>query len=158
GRKIEERGAGGLDHLAYARPFVAGEVVHNDDGLVWQFGDEDLFDIGLEGITIDRTIEHPGLDDAARGQSGDAGCCFPMAVRNAGPQTFATPATAMSSRHVGRCPGLVNEDEPIPIELVLALTPGLALRQDIRAILLCGMGGLFLRVILWRSKNRRIVP
>jgi hypothetical protein len=24
--------------------------------------------------------------------------------------------------------------------------------------LFCGMGGLFLRVILWRSKKRRIVP
>ena len=81
-----------------------------------------------------------------------------MAVRNAGPQAFAARAAAMGPRHVGRCPGLVNEDEPVPIELVLALTPGLALRQDIRAILLCGMGGLFLRVILWRSKNRRIVP
>jgi hypothetical protein len=53
----------------------------------------------------------------------------------------------MSSRHVGR-PGLVNEDEPIPVELALALAPGLASLQDVQAILLCGMGDLFLRVIL----------
>jgi hypothetical protein len=37
-RKIEERSAGRLDHLAYARPFVAGEVIHDDDGVVWKLG------------------------------------------------------------------------------------------------------------------------
>lgn len=71
-----------------------------------------------------------------------------MAVRNGGSQTFAALASAMCSRHVGRCPSLINEDEPVPIELALALTPGLPPRQDIRTILLCGMGGLFLRVML----------
>ena len=81
-----------------------------------------------------------------------------MAVRNAGPQAFAALATAMCSRHVGRCPGLVDEDEPVTIELALALAPGFPPRQDIRAILLGGMGGLFLRVMLWRSKKRRTVP
>ena len=81
-----------------------------------------------------------------------------MAVWDGGPQAFTALAAAMCSRHVGRCPGFINKDEPVPIELTLALTPGLPSRQDIRAILLCGMGGLFLRVILWRSKKRRIVP
>lgn len=71
-----------------------------------------------------------------------------MTVRNTGPQTFAALAATMRSGHVGRCPSLVNEDEPIPVKLALALTPGLALLQDIRTILLRGMGGLFLRVIL----------
>ena len=79
-------------------------------------------------------------------------------MRNGGPQAFAALAAAMCSRHVGRCPGFINKDQSVPIELTLALTPGLASRQDIRAILLCGMGSLFLRVILWRSKKRRIVP
>ena len=67
GRKIEECCAGGFDHLAYARPFVAGEVIHDDNRILWKFGDEHLFHIGLEGITVNRAIEHPGRDDAARG-------------------------------------------------------------------------------------------
>lgn len=158
GRKIQERSAGRLDQLAYAWPFVAGEIVHDDDGAIWKLRDQHLFDIGLEGIAVDGAIEHPGRDDAARGEGGNAGCCFPVAMRNAGPQAFSAQASTMCSRHVGRCPGLVDEDEPIPVEFALALAPGLASRQDIRAILLCGMGGLFLRVILWRSKKRRIVP
>lgn len=81
-----------------------------------------------------------------------------MAVWNGGSQTFAALAAAMCSRHVGRRPGLINEDEPVTIELALALAPGFPPRQDIRAILLGGMGGLFLRVMLWRPKKRRIVP
>lgn len=46
---------------------MAGEVVHDDDGEGWKLWYEDLFDIGLEGIAVDGTIEHPGCDDAARG-------------------------------------------------------------------------------------------
>jgi len=69
-----------------------------------------------------------------------------------------SPRGHVCSRHVGRCPGLIDEDEAITIELALALAPSLPPHQDIRAILLRGMGGLFLRVMLWRSKKRRIVP
>ena len=91
-------------------------------------------------------------------RGGYAGCCFPVAVRNGGSQTFAALAAAMCSRHVGRCPGFIDEDEPVPVEIALALAPGFSPHHDIRAILLCGMGCLFLRVMLWRSKKRRIVP
>src|SRR5215216_617047 len=72
-------------------------------------------------------------------------------VRRAGSGHVFAPCWSMPR-------SLINEDEPVPIELALALTPGFPLRQDIRAILLCGMGGLFLRVMLWRSKKRRTVP
>jgi hypothetical protein len=71
-----------------------------------------------------------------------------VAVWDGGPQPFAALAATVCSRHVGRCPSLINEDEPVPIELTLARTPSPPPRQDIRAILLCGMGSLFLRVIL----------
>ncbi|MGY3238170.1 transposase-like protein [Bradyrhizobium sp. USDA 4472] len=40
-----------------------------------------------------------------------------MAARNGGLQTFAALAAAMCSRHVGRCPGLIDEDEAVTIEL-----------------------------------------
>ena len=51
---------------------MAGEVIHDDDGAIWKIGDQYLFDIGLEGIAVDGTIEHPGRDDAARGEGGNA--------------------------------------------------------------------------------------
>lgn len=67
GRKIKEGCAGSLDRLADARPFVAGEVVHDHDGIGWKLGDEHLFDIGLEGLAVDGAIKYPGSDDATGG-------------------------------------------------------------------------------------------
>jgi hypothetical protein len=44
-------------------------------------------------------------------------------------------------------PGLVDEDEPLRVEVRLGLEPGLAPLQDVGAILFAGVRGLFLRVI-----------
>lgn len=52
----------------------------------------------------------------------------------------------------------VDEHQPLGIEVDLAVEPGLPSLQDVGAVLLRGVGGLFLRVIPWRAKKRRIVP
>ena len=44
-------------------------------------------------------------------------------------------------------PGLVDEDEALGIEVELPFEPLLAPLQDIRAVLLAGVTGLFFRVI-----------
>jgi hypothetical protein len=81
-----------------------------------------------------------------------------VAVRHADPQPLSASAAAVRPGHVRRCPGLVDEDEALRVEVELALEPGFAPLQDVRTILLRGMGRLFLRVISWRAKKRRIVP
>jgi len=81
-----------------------------------------------------------------------------MAAGDAGAQSFATSATAVRSGHVGRGPGLIDEDKTLGIELELLLEPGLSALQDVRPILFAGVRGLFLRVMSWRTKKRRIVP
>ena len=81
-----------------------------------------------------------------------------MAVWNERPQALTAPAAAMTAGHVGGGPGLVDEDEPVGIEIELGLEPGPALLQDVRPILLGRVGGLFLRVMAWRAKKRRTVP
>jgi hypothetical protein len=48
----------------------------------------------------------------------------------------------MTARHVGGRPGFVNEDETMSIEIELVVEPGLSAPQDVRAILLAGVGGL----------------
>ena len=77
---------------------------------------------------------------------------------NADAQAFAAAATAVRARHVGRSPGLIDEDKTLGIEIELLLEPGLAALQDVRPILFAGVRGLFLRVMSWRAKKRRIVP
>jgi hypothetical protein len=66
---------------------------------------------------------------------------------NAHPQALAAPAAPIAARHVGGGPSLIDKHQALGIQVELPLEPGLAFRQDVRAGLLAGMGGLFLRVI-----------
>jgi hypothetical protein len=81
-----------------------------------------------------------------------------MPVWHADPQTLSARRAAVASSHVGRGPGLVDEQEAGGVEVELALEPGRPPRQDVGPVLLDGMRRLFLRVILWRRKKRQSVP
>ena len=158
GRQVEEARARRLDPLSGRLPLVAGQVVHDDDVALAQFGNEDALDIGLEGVAIDWAVEHEGRDHATGGQAGDESRRFPVAMRDADAQAFAAAAAAVGARHFGRSPGLVDEDQTFGIKVKLAFEPGLAPLQNVGAVLLGGVRGLFLRVMAWRAKKRRIVP
>jgi hypothetical protein len=147
GRQVEETRARRLDPLAGGRPLVAGQVVHDDDVALTQFWNKDALDIGLEGVAVDRAIEHERRDHAARGQASDESRRFPMAVRDADTQAFAAAAAAVGPSHFGRSPSLVDEDQAFGIEIKLACEPGLAPLQDVGAVLLGRVRGLFLRVM-----------
>ena len=94
-------GAGGFDQLAHSRAFVAREIVHDHRVALAQVRDEDFLDVGLEGEAVDRAVEDERRDEAAQRQPADEGRRFPVAVRNADPQTFAAPAASIAARHVG---------------------------------------------------------
>ena len=70
-----------------------------------------------------------------------------MPVRHTGAQPFAAAAAAVAARHVRRRPGLVDEHQPIRIEVELSLEPVPAAVQDVGTVLLAGVRGLFLRVM-----------
>jgi len=76
-------------------------------------------------------------------------------MRHANPQPPTSGRPAITPGHVGRGPSLVDEHEPLGIEIQLALKPGLASLADIRPVLLGRVRGLFLRVILWRRQKRQ---
>ena len=124
----------------------------------FKFGNEDALDIGVEGVAIDWAVEHEGRDHATGGQAGDESRRFPVAMRDADAQAFAAAAAAVGARHFGRSPSLVDEDQTFGIKVKLAFEPGLAPLQNVGAVLLGGVRGLFLRVMAWRAKKRRIVP
>ena len=83
-----------------------------------------------------------------------------MAVRDAGPEPLAFASPAAQPGHVGRRPGLVDEDELFGIEIELSLEPRFPSPQNIRALLLGRVGGLFLNVRPRASKKgqRVVVP
>ena len=134
GRQVEETCARRLDPLTRRRSLVAGQV--DDDVALAQFGNTEALDVGLEGAAIDRTIEHERSDHAARGQASDESRRFPVAVGNADAQAFAAAAAGVGPSHLGRSPGLVDEDQTLGIEFELAFEPRLTPLQDVGAILL----------------------
>jgi hypothetical protein len=115
---------------------------------------EDMGDVGLEPVAVDRAIEHHRRDHAVEAEAGDQRRRLAVAVREAHAQPLAPAAAAVRARHVRRCPGLVDEHQPAGVEVRLRLKPGPALPQDVRAVLLDRMAGLFFRVTPWRRKNR----
>jgi len=147
GRQIEQARAGRLDHLAHGRILVAGQVVHDHDVSEAEFGHEHLVDIGVECVAVDRPVEHHRCDHACAAQAGDEGGGLPVPVRYASAQTFAASAAAVPTSHVGGGPCLVDEHQSLRVEIELAFKPVPAAAQDVRTVLLAGMGGLFLRVI-----------
>ena len=131
------------DQVAHLGALLAGQVVRDDDIALAQFRDENLCDIGLEGLAVDRPIEYPLRDEATQGQGANEGHCFPLPMRHAHLQSFTARTTAMAPRHIRRSPCFVNENEARRIEARLLLARGLALRHDIRAILFGGERSLF---------------
>jgi len=126
---------------------VAGQVVHDDDVAGPQFRDQHLGDIGFESVAVDRPVKNEGRDEAAQRQSADEGRRLPVSMRHAHPKSLAASAAPVAARHVGRGPGLVDEDQPVGIEVELILEPLFASDQDVGAVLFGGVRGLFFRVM-----------
>ncbi len=58
-----------------------------------------------------------------------------MAVRYSRPASLATLGPPAQPRHLGGSRGLINEDQPLGIEIKLTVEPGPAAAQDIGALL-----------------------
>src|ERR1700712_2671566 len=80
-----------------------------------------------------------------------------MAMWHTGSQPFAPWRPAIKPGHLGGGCRLVDEHQLLWVEIGLALKPRLAPRQDVGAILLAGMRGLFFSVICRRAKKRHNV-
>lgn len=86
-------------------------------------------------------------------QARDEGRGLPVAGGNADPEPFAFARPPVLTRHVGRGPGLIDEDEPRGIEVASPGEPRRTPHQDVRAILLGGVRRLFFSAIRRRSKK-----
>ncbi len=81
-----------------------------------------LGDIGLEGSTVDRAIQNPRGNEATERERADEGRGFPVPMGNTDTEPFTPQAPAMAARHVGRGPGLVDEDH-VGIKIGLGVEP-----------------------------------
>ena len=132
GRKEQEVGHGPPDRLPDGTALVGGEVVHHHDVARCQCRCEEAFDIDAEGITIDRPVEDKRGVDTIDAQGGNERHGLPVAVRCMPDQALAPWRPAAQRRHVGLCPGLVNEDQAARVNSFLVALPALAAAGDVR--------------------------
>jgi hypothetical protein len=69
-------------------------------------------------------------------QRGDEGHGLPMTMGHSCLEALASWPPAAQRRHVGFDPGLVDEDQPPGVNLVLMRFPALPFASDVRSILL----------------------
>jgi hypothetical protein len=68
---------------------------------------------------------------------------LPMGVGDGGTKPLAAQAVAVRAGHLGRGPGLIDEHQALRLEVELPLEPCPAPGQDIEAVLLGGVRGLY---------------
>ena len=147
GRQISQLGSDGFYELLDPRSLVAREIVHDDDVAWRERGNKALLHPILEQGGVDRPVENLRRGQAGKADAGDERDRLVMAMRNGGAQPSSAPATSAFARQIGGSPSLVDEDEFQRIEVGLPGEPVPALLQNVRALLLLGVRGLFLTVI-----------
>lgn len=149
--------AGRFDGLAHARDFMGRQIVHHHDIAGRQFRHEHLLDIGPKGETMHRAVEQHGRDNATEPQTGGEGRGLPVTVGKRRPAALALWRPAALPGHLGIRSGLVDEDQPVRIEVNLAVEPGPPPGEDVRALLFRCMACLFLCVSPRLEKKYQIV-
>jgi hypothetical protein len=69
-----------------------------------------------------------------------------VAVRNRSAAAFAASGSSPRTRHLGVGAALVEENQPFDFQVILTVKPGKPGALYVFALLLAGMGGLFLTV------------
>jgi hypothetical protein len=139
---------------------VARQIVRDDNVALRELGHEAFLDPFLEQGGVDRPVESLLRHEAGKARTGDEwDClvdecdCLAMVTRNGDAQPSPSPTASASARKIGGRPRLVDEQRFPRIEVELRGKPALSLLQDVRALLLLGMRGLYSRVTSWPSKK-----
>src|SRR6185312_3300574 len=83
-RQEEEFGAGAAYRLAHGLPFVAAQIVHDDDVARREGWNEELFDIGQEASPIDGAVDDAGRLDPVTSERCKERECSPVPMWNLG--------------------------------------------------------------------------
>lgn len=143
GRQEQQLGPDTADRLADGGPLVASQIVHDDDVAGRERRQQELLDVIGKALAIDRLIEHAWSVDPVTAQRCEEGHRAPMAVRHLGMEPLTDRRPAAQRRHIGLCPGFVDEDEARRIKSALILLPLFAPPSDCRAELLGGQHAFF---------------
>ena len=137
-RQVEQPGTDCTNGAAHGIGLVRTEIVHDHDVALPQGRNQNLLDVEKEGFAVDRPVDQPGRRNTIVAQSGEKGHGLPAAMRHFGPDPLALRRPAPQRRHVGFCPGLVDENQAGGIDPLSILGPLCPPTGDIGTILLGG--------------------
>ncbi len=90
-------------------------------------------------------VKDHGRGHAPQSQRADEGGRLPMAMGHGCPAAFAAWRAAIAPRHLGRGTGLIDEYQPLRLQLGLGLEPRPPAAQNISPLLFAGERGFFER-------------
>ena len=76
-------------------------IIHDNDISGFEFGHQNLLDLGFEGRTVHGTVQNRGRDHSGKPQTGGEGGGFPMPVGDTGPASLPTWRPASQACHLG---------------------------------------------------------
>ena len=139
GREEQEPCSGTLDDLPDRVALVAAEVVHDDNVAGVEASEQDLLDIALEALAVDRPVKHARCRDPVASKGSQERHGLPVAMRDVGHQPLPFQAPAPDGGHVGLGPGFVDKDQPRRINPALVFLPPAAASGDVRSFLFAGV-------------------
>jgi hypothetical protein len=120
------------------------KIVHDYDVSRPQGRHKNLLDIEQKAFAVDRPVDEPWGRNAIMTQGRQKGHGLPMAMRHLGFDPLPPRRPSAQRRHVGFCPGLVNEYQAGGIDPTLIHCPLCPPTCDVGAVLLGGDQCLFL--------------
>ena len=89
GRQEERPGSAILNDFSHTRPFVRGQIVHDNDIAFGKGWDELGLDIDLEGAAVHGAVQHPGRGKTVASEGADKSLGVPMTEGHIHPQSLA---------------------------------------------------------------------
>ena len=146
GRQEQQLSASRFDGAADGGNLMDGKIVHDDDVIHPQRGDEDLLDICDEQLGIDGTVQHVRCDHSVLTYTADEARRLAVTMRHSGDQALADGRPSVRPGHVGLDRSLVEKDQAPWVQAGLAIAPCRPSLSDIRTVLFGGVERLFLCV------------
>jgi hypothetical protein len=137
------RKSNALDRLGNTCNLVNRQVIHHHDVALGQRRQQECQHIGEEYLTIHWPVDHHRCGDLVMAQCRDECRELPVAVRCLSDQSLAFRRSAAQARHVCAGAGFIDENQSPRVNRGLLLSPFLASRLNVFAVLLGGVQRFF---------------
>ena len=137
-REVKKSCTARFDGFFDSSNFMNTDVIHEYYVIPPQCRREELFNIGLEHLTIHRAFEHEGRSNTVMAQCRDESDGFPVPMQHFLDEPLALRCSPVEAGDRCRDAGFIDEHQPLWVKPWLPLLQGLACGGDVRSVLLGG--------------------